>query len=131
MTQSDGTPRRARRSLYVRGGRHHVHQVKVSETEEALLQAAAKLRNVTVARLLRDSVLRATEPQVADADRQAAFIELRDLRRLVANIANNVNQIATVANSEGQIMPQLDAVEALAKRTMGRLNGALDRLERA
>lgn len=55
--------------------------------------------------------------------------ELQGVRRLLANAANNLNQIARSVNIDGSFEPaQLDATLRLFEITVSRLHDMLDRL---
>lgn len=85
-------------------------QVRVSDVERAQLRARADELGVSVPRLLVESAL-ADEPSdegwVGRRERTVVhrkeLAELNELRRLVATIANNVNQLAHVANISGDV----------------------------
>lgn len=51
--------------------------------------------------------------------------ELAGLRRLTANLASNINQIARVLNSGGSPAPSILAAADAVRRTMTRLDSAL------
>ena len=105
-------------------------QVTLSDAERATLRQHAAERGVSLARLLVESALAPGEHRaaaVSDRQRQqlAASNETRhqlaviaeevdEIRRLLATIANNVNQLAKVANISGDTsgMRQLAATLA-------------------
>ncbi|WP_406281401.1 plasmid mobilization protein [Streptomyces sp. NBC_00209] len=78
---------------------------RLSDTEHAEIAAAAKQRNVTVARFIAAAGLaaaRGSTPLHSNERLDAAIDELAALRTALARIGNNVNQIAYVLNSGGR-----------------------------
>ncbi|MGO1854012.1 MAG: plasmid mobilization relaxosome protein MobC [Microbacteriaceae bacterium] len=92
-----------RRRANVPAGEGRVrHEVVVSQAEELRLLAAAELRDMTVPRLLVEAGLEVADQEhggVLHADRRALYVEVFDLNRKMAGVANNINQIARQANS--------------------------------
>lgn len=82
--------------------RQIVHKVRVNEEEEAALVARSSEQGVTVARLLVESAL-SPDPGETATDRRNTLEMFFRIERLISNIANNVNQIAKVANTTGSI----------------------------
>ncbi len=94
------TPSRVRerkRRENVPGGRVHAHKVSVSAEEEALLLQRALEANVTIPRLLVEAAL--AEHGETSTDRRRLAAEFFHTRRLLASLANNVNQIARATNA--------------------------------
>jgi hypothetical protein len=116
---SRGAARRHR----VEGGRPHAVKIRLTDTEYAAVTARACAARVSVQRFLADCAL--PRRQQTTIVPPALTAELAALRRLTANLANNVNQIARKLNSgggpDGSIAPTLNAV----CRTMDRLDLAL------
>ena len=109
MTDSP-TPKKQlarRRRTNVAGGRQHSHRVKVTEFEEARLAQLAEAHRVSVPRLLVESAL--SEGGETSTQRRHAMAELFAIRRALAGTANNVNQIARVANAEGRVSAEMSA----------------------
>ena len=75
-------------------------QVTLTATEQQQLRERAAGLGVSVPRLLVESALAGVE---TPADRRAWIAELFELRRLLATIANNVNQLARTANTTGEL----------------------------
>lgn len=69
------------------------------EERRQLRERAAEL-GVSVPRLLVESALSGVE---TSTDRRATIAELFEVRRLLATVANNVNQLAKVANTSGEV----------------------------
>ena len=86
-------------------------QVTLTPSEQRELRERAAGLRVSVPRLLVESALSGVE---TPAERQAWIAELFELRRLLATVANNVNQLAKVANTSGEL-PMRDRLE----RTFG------------
>jgi hypothetical protein len=72
----------------------------VSEVEGVGLRARAAGLGVSVPRLLVESALSGVE---TPAERRAWIAEVFELRRLLATIANNINQLARTANISGEV----------------------------
>ena len=100
--------------------------VKVSAAEDAELCARAELSGVTVSRLLFESAMVAGV--VTDADRKAVVAEFFAIRRVMAGAANNVNQVAKYANTEGVFPAEAAEVVAEYRLMVPRLRAVLDRL---
>ena len=100
-----------RRAENVPGGRPVRHVVKVSvEEEAALLGAAARLR-VSVPRLLVDAAL-TVEGDMSLTERRQLAVEIMEVRRLLATVANNANQLAKFVNTEHFIPEWAESVLA-------------------
>ena len=115
-----------RRARNVPGGRPFKHEVKVSEVEEAKLVVAAAQHRVTIPRLLVMSALERSD-EITAADKRELLVELFRINRLLGNMANNVNQIAKVANSTRELPPQTDVVLSAAWSTLHRIDGQIER----
>jgi hypothetical protein len=74
-------------------------QVLLTAEEQEQLRARAGELGVSVPRLLVESALSGVE---TPAERRAWIVELFELRRLLATIANNVNQLAKTATLPGR-----------------------------
>ncbi len=124
MPPSRGLARRRRAN--VRGGRQLVHRVRVTGAEETRLVALAEEQEVTVARLLVESALAGVGE--TPARRRQAMVELFAIRRLLASVANNVNQLAKAANISGEVPGRLDGVLDEVRGVVGRIDSAIDGL---
>lgn len=109
----------ARRRAKVAGGRQHSHRVWVTPEEEARLVVLAGERGVTVPRLLYESAVYGGASEVGAREELAK--ELFAIRRLLANVANNVNQLTRHAH-EQRSLPALDEIE----RTFEQVRAAAD-----
>ena len=117
MSESLGGGAGARRARAV-GRRPHTIWVRVSEEEHRWLALRAAAAGLTVPRLLMESVQAASTGETI-SERRTMLMELVGVRRLLANVANNLNQVAKAANS-GVSVPaaQLDA-ELVSLRKLG------------
>ena len=88
--------------------------------------ALAGEQQVSIPRLLIESAL-AGGAQAA-ADRREAMEGLWALHDVVAGVANNVNQIARIANTERRLPVGTDEVRAKALEVMRELDVAIGRL---
>lgn len=120
--------RRRSRQFNVTGGRQVVHKVKVTPEQELRLQERARDARMTVSRLLVESALADELGETATARREVA-VELFGAFRLLASIANNVNQIAKATNATGQWQDDCEATLGAARRTADRINAALEAYE--
>lgn len=114
------------RQANVVGGRPARHEVRVSAHEEAALLAAAAAAGVSVPRLLVESALAERGETVTERRQLAA--ELFGAFRVLSGVANNVNQIAKVANSTGELVEQTSAVLAAVERATVRVDRLLEEL---
>lgn len=116
MSESKAGWLRSRQSNVI-GGRAHRHVVKLTDEQELAVQAAARVQGVTVARLLADSALKAPRASVSRED----LTELFETTRLIGALGNNLNQIAKVANSTGELVPETAATLAAVRRVFDRV----------
>jgi hypothetical protein len=108
------------------GGRKKSFQVYVTDVEEAELSRLAELAGMTVPRLLFESALRS---EITTSTRRAeAIAEIFAVRRLMANVANNVNQVAKFANSESAFPAEAEALVAEYRGLVPRMSSALGQL---
>ncbi|MEO7017088.1 MAG: plasmid mobilization relaxosome protein MobC [Leifsonia sp.] len=106
--------------------REKVYRVYVSADEDVQLRARAVVRDVTVPRLLFESAMAASVE--TSTDRKAAIVELFEVRKLLANIANNANQVAKFANTESMFPAEAQSLIAEYRAIVPRLSEAIDRL---
>jgi hypothetical protein len=116
----------ARRRRRVPGGRQHRHEVKVTPEEEAVLLRMALAQRVSVPRLLVESAL-AGGGETASM-RRDVIEELFAVHRLLATIANNVNQIAKATNATLETQPETFAAMGAVSRTAERIDTVVDSL---
>ncbi len=102
------------------------YPVTVTPAEAAELEAKAAAAGMTVPRLLHESAKSAHVE--TSTERKAAIAELFAVRREVAGIATNINQLARYANTEGTFPAEAEAVTADFRRLFPRVTAAVDRL---
>ena len=95
-------------------------QVTLTVAEREQLRARAGELGVSVPRLMVESALSGVE---TPSDRKQQIAELFEVRRLLATVANNVNQLAKAANISGQV----DAGRRL-EQTLGEVDELLARM---
>jgi hypothetical protein len=117
-----------RRQANAEGGRPHRHEVLATEEQEARLRQLADEQRVTVPRLLVEAAL--AQQGETPTQRRDTMTELFRLQRLLAGVANNINQLARAANSTGELPEQLGVTMAALRRTSERIDDAIDRLAR-
>ena len=88
-------------------------QVKLTEDEQQQLRARAAALGVSVPRLMVESALGGATGMAPDRQREVA--ELFEVRRVLSTVANNVNQLARLANTTGELGMQDRLEEALAE----------------
>jgi hypothetical protein len=95
-TRPKGRVRRAREAV----AREVIQKVKLTAEERDRLRAKAAELGMSVPRLMVESALSGVE---TPTDRRRMVGELFETRRLLATVANNVNQLAHSANISGQV----------------------------
>ncbi|WP_329468692.1 plasmid mobilization protein [Streptomyces sp. NBC_01431] len=120
------TPRRAafpgkKLKRVEEGKRQHVTKVLMSDKEAQLVRGRAIALGVSVPRTLVEAATGV--PPLTRTERDAMYMEVMAVRRLLANMANNLNQIARALNADAEFSPdQLRAV-------LDRLPGTIERVE--
>jgi Bacterial mobilisation protein (MobC) len=122
-----------RRERSTTGRRPEVVKLRLTEDERAELAAHAGQRGITVQRYLLECVaaVQAGGSLMETAtDRREDMAALLGVRRLLANVANNVNQIARAANagalpSHGESSAAFDAAKRASDRIYEVVNGML------
>jgi hypothetical protein len=117
---------RQRRANDNDGARQKRYTVKANKEEQTQLEARALVRGVTVPRLMVESALNLHIE--TDTDRKEAIAELFALRRLLANVANNVNQMAKYANEERAFPADADAIVKEYRALVPQISAAVERL---
>ncbi len=95
-TRPTGRVRRGRQTK----PRRVYQQITLTEDERDQLRARAGELGVSVPRLMVESAL---EGQETPTERRQQVAELFEVRRLLATVANNVNQLARAANISGEL----------------------------
>jgi hypothetical protein len=123
--RSDGG--KARRTRRTGERRSHRVDVRLSDAERDLLAAKAQAGGVSVARLLVDAAVGVSEVDPGERA-PGVMADLMRVRRLLANVAGNVNQLAHVAN-QSQLLPaerELRELEQEVKIVLGELRAITD-----
>lgn len=116
-----------RRRANAPGGRHTSHKVRVTPEEEASLVRVATAARITVPRLLVESALHGVAVPTQQRD---AMVEMFALRRLLAGVATNMNQVAKRMNSGDRVGGELTATLDAVRRVVLRIDAAIDHLSR-
>lgn len=122
--------RGVRRRRRVEGGRHHRHVVRVTPEEEARLLALALKYRVSVPKLLVDAALAggAGEAATRSRARDEILVELFGAHRLLAGVANNVNQMARATNATGEVQEAMLVTLAKVREVAMRIDEVVDLL---
>lgn len=126
---SEQTPKKQlarRRRANSPGGRPHQHMVRVTAQEEAQLRVLADEQNVTVPRLLVEAAL--ADGGETPSERRDALVELFRVRRQLAGVATNVNQIAHAVNTDGRMPVGSAAALARIEEVVGKIDAAIEAL---
>jgi hypothetical protein len=107
-TRPKGRVRRAREPV----AREAIQKVKLTQEERDQLRARAAELGMSVPRLMVESALSGVE---TPTERRRLVAELFESRRLLATVANNVNQLARAANISGQVHEGRRLEETLAE----------------
>lgn len=128
--QAGDRGRHVRRRRRVEGGRQHRHVVRVTPEEEARLLALALKYHVSVPKLLVDSALAggAGEAATRTLARDEILVELFGAHRLLAGVANNVNQIAKATNATGEAQEATTVTLAKVREVAMRIDDVVDQL---
>ncbi|WP_420116590.1 plasmid mobilization protein [Micromonospora sp.] len=112
-----------RRDRQETGRRPKSIRVGVTTEEHAVLEVLAANAGVSIPKLLIESAHAAARGGQTVSQHREQLYELVAIRRLLANVANNVNQIAKAANSGG-----LDGVEDQARAVFATVRRVADRI---
>jgi hypothetical protein len=88
-------------------------QVKLTEEEQQQLRARAAELGVSVPRLMVEAALGGATGMTPERQREVA--ELFEVRRVLSTVANNVNQLARLANTTGELGMERRLEDALAE----------------
>jgi hypothetical protein len=91
-----------KRQANVVGGRPARREVKLSVSELAALELAAKEQGMTVPRLLKESALAVAGGETA-TDRRRVLTALNVMTGQLARVGSNLNQIARGLNTDGEL----------------------------
>jgi Mobilization protein NikA len=121
VSASSGTapPGRRRRGREA-GSRRVFQQVRLNQAEHRELRERAAALGVSVPRLMVEAAL---EGRQTPTERRNEIAALFEVRRLLATVANNVNQLARSANIAGQVSEQ-----SRLEQTLGEVDELVVRL---
>src|SRR3954470_17873313 len=128
MSESDAPKRRLarRRRANIAGGRQHSHRVLVTPEEEAQLVQRAERQRISVPRLLIEAAL--AEAGETPTQRRHAMVALFGLRRSLAGLAINVNQLAKQGNVTGRFPTEAEQALPEIRRAVDRVDAMIDEL---
>ena len=128
MSEPKGPKKRLarRRRANAPGGRPHQHMVRVTDMEEAQLRLRADGENVTIPRLLIERAL--ADGGETPSERREALVELFRVRRQLAGLATNVNQIAHAVNTDGRLPIGSAATLAQIEGVVEKVDAAIEGL---
>jgi hypothetical protein len=108
--------------------RTHRHVVRLTDEEEVQIASRAAVRSVTVSRLMVEAAM--SERVVIDAEWKTVVADLFDLRSKMGYTANNMNQLAKFANTEGRFPGEADAAMAEFRALIPQISAAVERVAR-
>lgn len=118
-----GRQRRANSDTPRNAGRY---VVKTNAEEDAQLRARAVVAGVTVPRFLVEAGMNANVE--TSTERKQTIAELFALSRTLGTVANNVNQLARYANTEGRFPAEAEGVVAEYRGLSARIDETIRRL---
>jgi hypothetical protein len=110
--ETDRRPKGRTRRAREPARREVIQKVKLTDEERGRLRARAAELGMSVPRLLVESALSGVE---TPTERRQTVAELFEIRRLLATVANNVNQLARSANISGQVASERRLRQTLAE----------------
>lgn len=91
------------------GGRSHVCKVMLNDDELRIVKGRAAALGISMQRAMIEATMGV--PPLTRTERDTLHRELMAVRRQLAGLTNNVNQIAKALNSDGEVpAPQIRAV---------------------
>lgn len=117
-----------KRQANIGGGRRVIRQLKLSVAQDTALRVHADELGVSVQRLLVESTLSAFQGETV-TERRDLLTALFQLQRGLAAAGNNINQIARVANSTGEIKNELHESLEHLRATVNRIDEVLESLK--
>lgn len=100
--------------------------VKTNAEEDAQLRARAVVAGVTVPRFLVEAGMNANVE--TSTEQKQTIAELFALSRTLGTVANNVNQLARYANTEGRFPAEVEGVVAEYRGLSARIDETIRRL---
>ena len=126
-----------RRSARLRGGqRRKPVTVYLSDKERELLELLSEATGESMAKILVDAALRPSQNPAVDpvavlpVEMGEAMAALRDMRRDLEGVGNNLNQIAYHANTVSEVPADFAQVVELVHRTIDDINDILIQVRR-
>lgn len=110
----------------VPGGRRVLVQVKFTEDEYVAVALRASAARLTVPSYLAITGLRPSG--VASADAKSAVTNLSGTRRVLAGVANNLNQLTAKLHSTGELDDSLPVVVEAVERLTRRVDAAVEQV---
>lgn len=105
-----GTGKRYGKRKLADGGRHRFVAVRCSDAEYARLTAAAAQAGLSVGAWLRSLAIGSAGPRARRQSR-AGQAELARVLGLIGNYGSNLNQLARVANTSGELPTEAALIE--------------------
>jgi hypothetical protein len=99
--------------------------VRLSDRELGTVEARAGAAGISRQRLLVEA---ATRGEATPSERQTLYTVLYSLQRIALGAANNLNQLARVANTTGQVLPGYEQTAAAVRDSLEALAPVLGRL---
>ena len=129
---SQGKPERFERARRTRATedaakRTRSVRVRLSEVEHASIHRMAAARHMAVSAFVAEAALSADSAETMQ-ERKQLIAELYSARRLLAQISNNVNQIARATNATGERQEETTGTLDAARRTARRIEALCDEL---
>ena len=124
---TDGQKPAGRRARHTRASRPHRVNLCLSDSELAALKQAAEKHGFSPGAYAARSAVAVAEGEIVPiaVDQRRLLQQLADSRAQVRRIGNNLNQIAHVLNSDGEVTPaQLEAVLSRVGEAVARLDSA-------
>ena len=130
---STSSHRKSERRRRVVGGRQHRHVVRVTPEEEGTLLGLALEYHVSVPKLLVDSALAGGADAAAmnASARKELLVQLFSAHRLLAGIANNVNQMAKATNATGAVQAEMVVTLQRVRELADQIDAFVDELSGA
>lgn len=114
-----------KRQQNVAGGRAVRREVTLTPLQDGQLTVAAERAGRTVPAFLVEAGLKAGGFQT-ETERRESIFALFQLREQLARIGNNLNQMARLLNSEGEVDADLRATLADVREKISAVDGTVD-----
>lgn len=99
----------------------------LNDQELASIHRMAAARHTAVSAFVREAALSADSAETMQ-ERKQLIVELYSVRRLLAQMSNNVNQIARATNATGEWQAETAGTLEAARRTAQRIESLCDEL---